>query len=157
MYNIEYMKLAISKAKEGIGKGEGGPFGAVIVKNGEILAIANNTVVATNDPTAHGEVNAIRMACKKLNSFELNGCELYTTAKPCPMCLSAIMWARIKIVYYGCELEDTANIGFSDSEIFDYITGKVYAKKLVVQSQNSRKECLELFDEYKKIEDKTMY
>lgn len=113
------MQIAIEEAKEGIRKGHGGPFGAVIVKNGEIIAKGHNHVVEYNDPTCHGEIDAIRKACKKLNTFDLSGCELYTTHAPCPMCDCAIKWANIDKVYYGCTVEDTESIGFRDKQFYE--------------------------------------
>lgn len=104
----KYMQLAIDLAKENVKKGFGGPFGAVIVKNGEVIAQAANSVTSTNDPTAHAEVNAIRQACKKLNTFNLSGCEIYASCEPCPMCLSAIYWARIDKVYVAATKKDAA-------------------------------------------------
>ena len=114
----KYMQLAIDLAKENVKKGFGGPFGAVIVKNGEVIAQAANSVTSTNDPTAHAEVNAIRQACKKLNTFNLSGCEIYASCEPCPMCLSAIYWARIDKVYVAATKKDAAEAGFDDEFIY---------------------------------------
>ncbi len=114
----KYMQLAIDLAKENVKKGFGGPFGAVIVKNGEVIAQAANSVTSTNDPTAHAEVNAIRQACKKLNTFNLSGCEIYASCEPCPMCLSAIYWARIDKVYVAATKKDAADAGFDDEFIY---------------------------------------
>lgn len=114
-----YMQIAIEEAREGIRQGHGGPFGAVIVKDGEIIAKGHNHVVEYNDPTCHGEIDAIRKACKKLNTFDLSGCELYTTHAPCPMCDCAIKWANINKVYYGCTIEDTEAIGFRDKQFYE--------------------------------------
>ena len=114
----KYMQLAIDLAKENVKKGFGGPFGAVIVKNGEVIAQAANSVTSTNDPTAHAEVNAIRQACKKLNTFNLSGCEIYASCEPCPMCLSAIYWARIGKVYVAATKKDAAEAGFDDEFIY---------------------------------------
>ena len=112
------MRRAIELARKGMLAGEGGPFGAVIVRDGQIVGEGWNRVLATNDPTAHGEVVAIRDACAKARSFSLAGCEIYTTGQPCPMCLGAIHWARIKRIYYGFSLEDAASIGFDDLEFY---------------------------------------
>ena len=114
----KYMQLAIDLAKDNVKKGFGGPFGAVIVKDGEVIAQAANSVTSTNDPTAHAEVNAIRQACKKLNTFNLSGCEIYASCEPCPMCLSAIYWARIDKVYVAATKKDSADAGFDDEFIY---------------------------------------
>ena len=115
------MQAAIRLAGENIRDGRGGPFGAVIVKEGRIVAEAVNTVTPDNDPTAHAEVNAIRKACAELNTFQLNGCEIYCSCEPCPMCLGAIYWARPERVYYACTKEDAALAGFDDSFIYQEI------------------------------------
>ena len=129
---------------------EGGPFGAVITdKDGNIISVANNQVLKNNDPTAHAEVQAIREACKKLNTHDLSGYILYTSCEPCPMCLSAIIWSNIKEVYYGCTKEDAGNIGFRDDIIYDYLKGK--NKDLINLKQIDREDCIHLFNEYKKL------
>lgn len=115
-----YMVKAINLAKKSVEKG-GGPFGAVIVKDGIIVAQGSNCVTLNNDPTAHAEVTTIRKACKKLQTFDLSGCEIYTSCEPCPMCLSAIYWAHIDKIYYGCTKTDAKDIGFDDSFIYDQI------------------------------------
>lgn len=120
-YNSEFMKEAIRVAVENVKNGTGGPFGAVVVKEGKIIASSGNTVVPDNDPTAHAEVNAIRKACRGLDSFQLTGCEIYSSCEPCPMCLGAIYWARPKAVYYACTKEDAAEGGFDDSFIYKEI------------------------------------
>ena len=111
---------------------KGGPFGAVILKDNEMIASSHNTVIKTNDPTAHAEVNAIRIASKKLNRFDLSDCILLTSSEPCPMCLSAIMWAGIKKVYYGCDIHDAKEIGFSDEFIYDYFKNKIKGEPPVI-------------------------
>ena len=116
MKNEKFMRIAIKEAEKGIRNGHGGPFGAVIVKNDKVIAKGHNHVVINNDPTCHGEIDAIRKACKKLRTFDLSGCELYTTHYPCPMCACAIQWANIKKVYFGCNVDDTADIGFRDKD-----------------------------------------
>ena len=117
-----YMQKANNLALEGMKNKEGGPFGAVIVdKNGNIISQGNNKVLKNNDPTAHAEIVAIRNACKKLNTFDLKDYILYSSCEPCPMCLSAIIWANIKEVYYGCTKEDAVEIGFRDDMIYDFI------------------------------------
>lgn len=114
----EFMQMAIDASVENVKNG-GGPFGAVIVKNGEVVAVGTNRVTANNDPTAHAEVMAIRTACQRLNTFRLSDCEIYTSCEPCPMCLSAIYWSGIRIIYYGNNALDAARIGFSDQFIYD--------------------------------------
>lgn len=150
MNNEELMKIAVEESKANLENyyQKGGPFGAVIVKDGEILARAHNTVIESIDATAHAEVNAIRIASQKLKTHDLSGCILYTSAEPCPMCLSAIIWSNIKEVYYGCTKEDAAKIGFRDEAIYDFIKGK--DKTLLNLKQIDRKECIKAFEEYKK-------
>lgn len=116
-----FMQRAIDLARKGMNANEGGPFGAVIVKNGEIIAEGNNRVVTSNDPTAHAEVVAIRNACEKLGSFQLDGCIVYTSCEPCPMCLGAIYWARPDKIFYACSRDDAARIGFDDDFIYKEI------------------------------------
>ena len=117
----KYMQIAIELAQENVKTGNGGPFGAVIVKNGEIVATGANSVTSLNDPTAHAEVTAIRNACKKLNSFQLEDCEIYSSCEPCPMCLGAIYWARPKALYFAADKHDAADAGFDDSFIYNEI------------------------------------
>ena len=113
-----FMRRAIALAEEGMNSNEGGPFGAVVVKDDKIIAEGNNAVTSTNDPTAHAEVVAIRNACKELNSFQLDDCIIYTSCEPCPMCLGAIYWARPKKVFYACDKKDAAEIDFDDQFIY---------------------------------------
>ena len=151
----EYMHLAKQTAQKGMSKGEGGPFGAVITnEKGEVISIGNNQVLKENDPTAHAEIVAIRDACKKLNTYDLSKYVLYTSCEPCPMCLSAIIWANIKNVYFGCTKDDAGNIGFRDDIIYDYLSG--IDVNLLNMKQIDRNECIELFEEYKK-ENKVIY
>ena len=143
-----YMELAKRNAEEGINRGEGGPFGAVIIdKEGHIISNGNNQVIKNNDPTAHAEIVAIREACKKLNTYDLSDYILYTSCEPCPMCLSAIIWANIKEVYYGCTKEDAGEIGFRDDMIYDYLKGNNF--NLIDLKKMDREECLEVFKKYK--------
>ena len=143
-----YMELAKRNAAEGINRGEGGPFGAVIIdKEGHIISNGNNQVIKNNDPTAHAEIVAIREACKKLNTYDLSDYILYTSCEPCPMCLSAIIWANIKEVYYGCTKEDAGEIGFRDDMIYDYLKGNNF--NLIDLKKMDREECLEVFKKYK--------
>lgn len=143
------MKSAVKEANKNLLTKfkDGGPFGAVIVKDNKIIARAHNTVLKSKDPTAHAEVNAIRKACKKLNTHDLEGCILYTSAEPCPMCLSAIIWANIKEVYYSNTKEDTNNIGFRDDIIYEYIKGK--NKNLIKLEHIENKEAKKIFDDFK--------
>lgn len=154
MYKKEIMKLAIEVAREGIRKGCGGPFGCVIVKDGEIIAAEHNTVVKDNDPTAHGEVNAIRKACEKLGTFDLSGCELYTTSEPCPMCLSAIMWARIPKIYSAMTIHDAKLLGFDDLPFYFAVRNFMEDKpNQFVDIEFYREEDgLKLFEEYDNME-----
>ncbi len=143
----KFMRIAKENAEKGISNKEGGPFGAVIVdKNGEIIANGNNRVLKNNDPTAHAEIIAIREACKKLNTYDLSEYILYTSCEPCPMCLSAIIWANIKEIYYGCTKEDAGNIGFRDDIIYDYLKGK--NKDLINMEKMDRDECIKTFEKY---------
>ncbi len=143
-----YMKIAKENADKGISNKEGGPFGAVITnKEGNIIANGNNKVLKNNDPTAHAEVVAIREACKKLNTYDLSDYILYTSCEPCPMCLSAIIWANIKEVYYGCTKEDAGEIGFRDDLIYDYLKGN--NKDLIKLTNLDRDECIKTFEKYK--------
>ena len=152
----KFMAIAIEEAREGITQGHGGPFGAVIVKDGEIVGRGHNHVVANNDPTCHGEIDAIRNACTNLETFDLSGCEIYTTGEPCPMCLSAILWANIGKIYYGCSIQENDMIGFRD-EIF-YKNLSISTEKMKDRiEQLDHDECLELFKEYMNINNKTMY
>lgn len=115
---MNYMDEALKEAYEGITKGDGGPFGSVIVKDGQIIGRGHNRVLKNSDPTCHGEMEAIRDACSKLKTHDLSGAILYTTAEPCPMCLGGILWANIKKVYYGCTIADTDKIGFRDDQFY---------------------------------------
>ena len=145
----KFMQKAKENAEKGIENKEGGPFGAIIVdKKGNIIANGNNKVLKNNDPTAHAEIVAIREACQKLNTYDLSEYILYTSCEPCPMCLSAIIWANIKTVYYGCTKEDAGNIGFRDDIIYQYLKGE--NKELINLKQMDREECIYAFEEYKK-------
>ena len=145
----EFMSAAVSEAREGIEKGHGGPFGCVIVRDGRIIGRGHNQVVARKDPTCHGEIMAIRDACRNLSSFDLRDCELYTTAEPCPMCFGAILWANIGKVFYGCNISDSEAIGFRDKLFYE--TGRDMAQEL------DREECLEVFEEYRKKKNRIVY
>ncbi|MDO4863801.1 MAG: nucleoside deaminase [Ruminococcus sp.] len=145
----KYMSAAADEAREGIRAGHGGPFGCVIVRDGEVVGRGHNEVVKRKDPTCHGEVMAIRDACKKLGSYDLSGCELYTTAEPCPMCAGAIMWANISKVYYGCNIADTDSIGFRDKQFYEAPED--------ISEELDRGECLKVFEEYAAIKNKKKY
>lgn len=146
----KFMRMAINEARKGIKNGHGGPFGAVIVKDGEVIAKGHNHVLKNNDPTCHGEIDAIRKACKKLGTFDLSGCELYTTGQCCTMCLVASLWANIKHIYYSCTIEDNAIIGFRDEKFDNIFEGR---EKLVnFEEQIDHEAGLKLFDEYNKMQ-----
>ncbi|MNQ93975.1 Guanine deaminase [compost metagenome] len=140
----KFMKLAISLSEKNVSESLGGPFGAVVVKDGKIIAKSGNKVTTTNDPTAHAEVSAIRLACKKLKTFDLSGCVVYTSCEPCPMCLSAIYWARIETIYYANTKVDAAHIGFDDKFIYDEIE-KPMAKRTLPIHQMMRTEAQQAF------------
>lgn len=144
--NHDFMQLAIDQAREGIELGHGGPFGSVIVKNGEVIACGHNMVLKNNDPTAHGEITAIRKAGEALGMYDLSGCTLYTTGEPCHMCLCAIMWANIDKVYYGCTIADNGKIGFRDDKFNEIFGGRDRLGSLLTQLD--RDKCLELYEEY---------
>ena len=156
----EFMKIAKELSDENLETNVGGPFGACIVKDGKIIGKGSNHVLSNNDPTAHAEVMAIRDACKNINSYDLSGCELYTSCYPCPMCLSAIIWANIKKVYYGNTKEDAANIGFRDDFIYDFIRkltdGSNDNNTLDLESMD-REETIKSFERFSNKEDKTIY
>jgi guanine deaminase len=152
----KFMKEAVEEALKGVRENHGGPFGAVIVKNGEIISKAHNEVIKNNDPTDHAEMMAIREASKKLERFDLSDCELYTSCEPCPMCFAAIHWAKIKKVYYGCTRKDAASIGFDDNYIYDVIKGVAKEKKVVLE-QMGRDLGLKAFKQWEIKEDKVQY
>lgn len=153
--NEKYMQRAIELAQTSVRKG-GGPFGAVVVKDDKIVAEGSNCVTIDNDPTAHAEVSTIRKACKALNTFDLSGCVIYTSCEPCPMCLSAIYWARIESIYYGCTKDDAKNIGFDDSFIYEQIELKP-EKRSIPSKEILRSEALSAFRMWDEKEDKTEY
>lgn len=150
MERIELMRQAIAEAREGIHAGHGGPFGTVIVKDGKIVGRGHNCVLLLNDPTCHGEVSAIRDAGKNLGTFDLSGCELYTTGEPCHMCLCACMWANISKIYYGCTIEDNSIIGFRDGKFDEIFGGRDKLDDYMLEI--GRDECLKLFEEYKNMQ-----
>ncbi|UFH60374.1 nucleoside deaminase [Sulfurovum mangrovi] len=148
------MQIAYDEAIKGMNANEGGPFGAVIVKDGEILAKAHNRVLATNDPTAHAEVIAIKKASQLLGTHDLSGCTLYATTQPCPMCLGAIFWARIKTVYYGTTTLDAAKGGFDDARFYEMIEGR---NSDIAFKQIDHEACAEIFEQWDEKEDKQLY
>ncbi len=150
------MREAIKLAVDNVKSGKGGPFGAVIVKDGKIIARGSNLVTSTNDPTAHAEVVAIRNACKELGNFQLEDCEIYTSCEPCPMCLGAIYWARPAKIYFGCTKKDAADINFDDSFIYDEIPLPV-DKRSIPTIQFLREEAIEAFKAWADKEDRVEY
>ena len=156
----EYMKIAKDLSEDNLRTNVGGPFGACIVKNGEIIGKGSNHVLCNNDPTAYAEIMAIRDACKNIMSYDLSDCELYTSCFPCPMCLSAIIWSNIKKVYYGNTKEDAANIGFRDDFIYNYIkelTDNVKDNETLNLECIDREETIKTFNEFIRKDDKTIY
>lgn len=153
----EAMRIAIEESKYNSENNykNGGPFGAVILKDEKIVSIAHNTVIESKDPTAHAEVNAIRLATKKLNTYDLTGCTLYVNAEPCPMCLSAIIWANIKEVYYANTKEEAGDIGFRDDLIYDYIKNR--DENILKTHHVENEKAKEIFEEFKTNENKIMY
>ena len=151
-----YMKAAIEEAEQGIANGHGGPFGAVVVKDGKIIGRGHNRVVADNDPTCHGEISAIRNACANISTFDLSGADIYTTGEPCPMCLGAILWANINKIYFGCTIAENDMIGFRDDVFYKHLSISTEKMRDKI-CQIDHEECLELFRKYMSIQDKTMY
>ena len=153
--NDTFMKRAIELSVENVNKG-GGPFASVIVKDNKIIAEGSNKVTLSNDPTAHGEIVAIREACKKINNFSLNSTELYSTCEPCPMCLSAIYWARINKIYYANTRDDAQKIDFDDSLIYTELKKNIDQRKILM-IQMMRDEALKAFELWNKKLDKVKY
>lgn len=156
----KYMKIAKELSEDNFKTNVGGPFGACIVKDGNIIGKGSNHVLKNNDPTAHAEIMAIRDACKNINSYDLRNCELYTSCYPCPMCLSAIIWANIKKVYFGNTKEDAANIGFRDDYIYNYIknlTDNIESNNTLKLECIDREETIKSFNKFLEKSDKTIY
>ncbi len=155
----EFMKVAKELSEENLRTNNGGPFGAVVVKDNKIIGKGSNSVLINNDPTAHAEIMAIRDACKNINSYDLSECELYTSCYPCPMCLSAIIWSNIKKVYYGNTKEDAASIGFRDDFMYDYIKNSLDNKNNQVLDLKcmDREETIKAFEKFINKDDKTIY
>lgn len=156
MTHRDFMNEAILLAEKNLDNNQGGPFGCVIVKNGKIIGRGNNQVTGTNDPTAHAEIIAIRDACKNLNTFQLQGCTLYTTCEPCPMCLGAIYWARPDRIYYGNSSQDAAAIEFDDEYIYNEIK-KPILKRDIIHEQLMHQDCKKTFDKWLIKTDKIHY
>ena len=154
---LAFMSEAFAEAEKGIKARDGGPFGAVAVRDGKIIGRGHNTVVAGNDPTAHGEVMAIRDACKNVGSFDLSGAALYTTCYPCPMCLGAILWARIEKVYYCAAGADAAAAGFDDSFFYDFLNDPEKIKELTVRDDADILRSKKLFERYAADKEKKLY
>jgi tRNA(Arg) A34 adenosine deaminase TadA len=152
----KWMHRAIELAENGMKSGHGGPFGCVIVKNGKVISEGYNEVLLTNDPTSHAEMVAIRKACKKLNSFQLTGCDIYASCEPCPMCLGAIYWARPERVFFAATRQDAARIGFDDEFIYEELQIEPDSRSIPMLYTNNKK-ALELFKEWAEKEDKTEY
>ncbi|MGB8474422.1 MAG: nucleoside deaminase [Candidatus Acidiferrum sp.] len=151
-----FMSRAIQLSIEGVREGRGGPFGAVVVKGGEIIAEGSNRVTSMNDPTAHAEILAIRLACEKLGSFDLKDCELYTSCEPCPMCFGAIYWARLSRIYFATTAEDASKIGFDDSFIYSELHLPT-SRRRIPTIQMMREEALEAFRAWTNKADKIRY
>ncbi|MFH0834594.1 MAG: nucleoside deaminase [Patescibacteria group bacterium] len=152
----KFMQIAIAEAELGLRRKDGGPFGAVIIRRGKIVARAHNQVLKNSDPTCHAEMQAIRAAAKKLKRFDLSDCEIYSSCEPCPMCLGAIHWAKMRKLYFGATRSDAAKIGFDDKFIYDVILGAA-KKKQVKITKIARKECLAPFQKWLNLKSKTQY
>jgi len=156
MKGFSFMEKAIEVALENVISNHGGPFGAIVVKDGKIIGTGRNEVTASNDPTAHAEVQAIREACQYLNEFQLIDCEIYTSCEPCPMCIGAIYWARPKAVYYACTKEDAAKIGFDDQFIYEQLSLPIDQRNITMKQITPNQYELP-FKTWKKSIDKTHY
>ncbi len=153
---IKFMAETIALAREGMNDNLGGPFGALVVRNGEIIGRGCNAVLALCDPTAHAEIQAIRMACRRLNNFHLEGCTLYCSCEPCPMCLAAAYWARLESIYFAATREDAASIGFADAAIYDdfYLEP---GERRIPMTQLMRNEVLDVFQHWQAKPDRVIY
>jgi tRNA(Arg) A34 adenosine deaminase TadA len=154
--NPAFMRRAVELARQNVLAGTGGPFAALIVRDGEVIAEAANSVTTTNDPTAHGEVNAIRKACAALGTFSLAGCEIYSSCEPCPMCLTAIYWARLEAIYYGCSQQEAAKAGFDDAFLYEEIR-KAMPNRSIPSTQLLQEEAWEAFATWIAVPDKVDY
>ena len=155
MENLDYIKLATAEAEKNLNSNEGGPFGAVIVKDSIIVGTGHNQVLINNDPTCHAEIQAIRNACKNLGTYDLTDCILYTSCYPCPMCLSATIWANIKTIYYGNTAEDADKIGFRDDFMYKYLADK--SINLLELKPLGRDITIKTFEKYQAKPDKKIY
>ncbi|HNX90293.1 MAG TPA: nucleoside deaminase [Candidatus Omnitrophota bacterium] len=153
----KFMKLAIDEAYAGINAGDGGPFGAVVTRNGEVIASAHNTVLKNNNPTQHGEMNAITLASQKLKNYDLSGCEIYSTVEPCPMCFSAIHWARIDKVIFGGNIEDVWKLGFNEMPVSDEKLKELSKSPVIIEKGFMRAECMELLAYWSNLANKKVY
>ena len=150
------MRLAVAEARKNLETMEGGPFGACLVRDDQVLAVARNTV-HKNDASCHAEINAIRIASKKLKTFDLSGCHIYSTTEPCPMCFSAIHWARIEVIVYGTTVADARRVGFNELHISNSQMKKLGGSKVELVSGFLREECSQLFQEWDRLENKAVY
>lgn len=153
----DFMKEAIIESEKNLMTNDGGPFGAVIVKNGKIVGRGHNEVLKNNDPTCHAEMQAIRDAAKNLNNYDLSGCELYTSCYPCPMCMSATIWSNIKVVYYGNSPKDAADIGFRDDYIYKFLQDRNVDESVIKLSQLDWEQTIVTFKKFKLKENKIIY
>jgi len=154
--NPDYLRRAVELARQNVLAGTGGPFAALIVRDGEVIAEAANSVTSTNDPTAHGEVNAIRKACATLGTFSLEGCEIYSSCEPCPMCLAAIYWARLEALYFGSSQQDAAKAGFDDAFLYEEFR-KATAERSIPATQILQEDAWEAFATWIAVPDKIDY
>ncbi len=156
MYDEKIMNQAIDYAKKTMSDNIGGPFGAAVVKKGEVICVTSNSVLRDNDPTAHAEINAIREACKKLSTYDLSGCELYATGYPCPMCMSAIIWANIKTIYFCNDVKQAEEIGFRDDFIYEFIKKDCQDASIISMTHHGSPYGQKLYDDYANL-GKTIY
>lgn len=156
-YDPKFMKLAANEAQKNVGTEVGGPFGTVIVKDGQVIAQGRNHVLSSDDPTAHGEIYTIRKACQVLKTHDLSGCELYSNAYPCPMCLGAIIWANIKTCYYGNTAEEAKEIGFRDDNIYQFLNDGLKDKNVLNLEQHDHDLTIRAFKSFKNDTDSVIY
>ena len=154
--DIKFMRMAIQLARQGMEQNDGGPFGAIVVKDGAVIGKGNNQVTSHSDPTAHAEMVAIRNACQRLDTFQLEGCTIYSSCEPCPMCLGAIYWARPARLMFACSRKDAAAIDFDDELIYQELE-KPFAERTIATVQLLREEGLAVFEAWQDKEDKTLY
>ncbi len=157
MADEKFMRIAITEARFGIDRGHGGPFGAVIARGNEVLAIAHNTVLRDNDPVQHAEIRAISLAAKKLGVYDLSGCEIYSTTEPCPMCFSAIHWARIDRLIYGTRIEAVRELGFNELSISAAKMREMGSSPVIIEARFMWNECKGLLEHWSTLPDKKVY